>query len=122
MEYAARFAMVALLAGSGIAAFGAQSFGEEQALKIKINPADGKYTIAMPGSDSYALHAGAGVEVDGRWLHASDYPRHEVSQSQTQGIWAGDRLGGDLLRNQRAARPDSSPACLFGLSLSPISR
>ena len=74
-----------LLAGSGIAAFGAQSFGEEQALQIKINPADGKYTIAMPGSDSYALHAGVGVEVDGRWLHASDYPRHEVSQSQTQG-------------------------------------
>ncbi|MGC2212180.1 MAG: PKD domain-containing protein [Silvibacterium sp.] len=105
MEYAARFAMVALLAGSGIAAFGAQSFGEEQALKIKINPADGKYTIAMPGSDSYALHAGAGVEVDGRWLHASDYPRHEVSQSQTQG-YLGQATDWEVTYSGISGQPD----------------
>ncbi len=84
MGYAARMTVAVLLAGSGMMAFG-QSLGEEQALQIKINPADGQYTIAMPGSDAYALRAGVGVQVDGRWLHASDYPRHEVSHSQTEG-------------------------------------
>ncbi|MBB6144239.1 hypothetical protein HNQ77_002191 [Silvibacterium bohemicum] len=54
-------------------------------MQIKVNPADGRYTIAMPGSESSALRAGIGVEVDGRWLRASDYPRHELSQSQGQG-------------------------------------
>ena len=97
--------MVVLLAGSGIAAFGAQSFGEEQALQVKVNPADGQYTIAMPGSNSYALRAGAGVEVDGRWLHASDYPRHEVSQSQTQG-YLGQATDWQVTYSGLSGQPD----------------
>jgi alpha-galactosidase len=74
-----------LLAGSGVRGLAAQSPGEEHALRITVNPADGRYEIAMAESRSYALRAGVGVELDGRWLHASDYPRHVVERSQVQG-------------------------------------
>ncbi len=39
----------------------------------------------MPGSSAVALRAGAGVEVDGRWLRAADYPRHSIERSQDEG-------------------------------------
>ena len=54
-------------------------------LRVKVDAADGKYSIAMPGSRTVALRAGVGVEVDGRWLRAADYPRHAVVQSQVDG-------------------------------------
>jgi alpha-galactosidase len=85
MRYRVSVAAAGLLAGMGMTVLGAQSFGQEQALQIKVNPADGKYTLAMSGSDSWAVQAGAGVEVNGHWLHASDYPQHAVSQSQADG-------------------------------------
>jgi alpha-galactosidase len=83
--HAVRLVAVVLLAGSGVAGIAAQSSGEEHALQIEVNPADGKYTIAMRRSDSPAVRAGVGVEVDGRWLHAADYPRHAAEHSQVQG-------------------------------------
>lgn len=64
---------------------GAQSSADAQALKVSVNGGDGRYTIAIPGTDSYALRAGVAAEVDGRWLHASDYPQHRVETSQAQG-------------------------------------
>jgi alpha-galactosidase len=85
LSCAIRFAAVLLLAGSSIAALCAQSSGADHALKITVNPADGTYAIAMPGSNSNALQSGVAVEVEGRWLHAADYPRHAVEHSQTQG-------------------------------------
>jgi alpha-galactosidase len=86
LGYAVRLASVLLLAGSGVVAGAApQSSGEEHALQVKVNPTDGKYSIAMPGSSAVALRAGAGAEVDGRWLHAADFPRHAVEHSQVEG-------------------------------------
>jgi hypothetical protein len=63
----------------------AQSSGQAQVLKVNVSWAYTRYTIAMPGSDSYALRAGVGAEVDGRWLHASDYPRGEHFQIRISG-------------------------------------
>ncbi len=83
--YVFRLTAPLLLAGSGLMSFAAQSSAQEQPLQVSVSAADGRYTIAMPGSSSYALRAGVGVEVDGRWLHASDYPRHAVGHSQAQG-------------------------------------
>ncbi|MGO9604005.1 MAG: glycoside hydrolase family 36 protein, partial [Candidatus Binataceae bacterium] len=54
-------------------------------LQISVDPVDGRYSIAMPGSSAVALRAGAGVEVDGRWLRAADYPRHSIERSQDEG-------------------------------------
>jgi alpha-galactosidase len=83
---ATNLTVVVLLVGGGITALWGQSPSEEGALQVKINPTDGKYEIAVSGADSYALRAGVAAQVDGRWLHASDYPQHVVEKSQTQGV------------------------------------
>ncbi|MGA7515247.1 MAG: hypothetical protein WBW46_20280, partial [Candidatus Sulfotelmatobacter sp.] len=80
---AVRLTAILLLVGSS--AVQAQSSGADHALKIVVNPADGRYTIALPESNSPALRAGVGAEVDGRWLHAADYPKHVVEHSQARG-------------------------------------
>jgi alpha-galactosidase len=77
--------IVFLLAASDVIALGAESSIEKQSLQIAVNPKDGSYTIAMPRSDSPALRAGVAVEVNGRWLHAADYPQHAAEHSQSHG-------------------------------------
>lgn len=39
----------------------------------------------MLGANSYALTAEVGTQVDGRWLYASDYPRHKCERSTAPG-------------------------------------
>jgi alpha-galactosidase len=102
--YAVTFTAMLLLAGSGLMSFAAQSSGQEQALQISVT-SDGKYAIAMPRSDSYALRAGVGVEVDGRWFHASDYPRHAVEHSQAQG-YLGDATDWQVIYSGLSGQPD----------------
>ncbi|MGA7448364.1 MAG: PKD domain-containing protein [Terriglobales bacterium] len=88
-----------------VTTFWAQSSGEKHALQIMVNPADGTYAVAMPGSKSYALRAGVGVEVDGRWLHASNYPRHAVEHSQAQG-YLGDATDWQVTYSGLSGQPD----------------
>ena len=103
--YAVKVTAVALLAGSGVSMLRAQSSDEGHALQIRVNPADGKYTISARGSSSYVLRAGVGVQVDGRWLHASDYPKHEVSQSQTDG-YLGEAADWQVTYSGLSGQPD----------------
>jgi len=103
--YAVRFTVILLLVGGGVTALQAQSSGKEHALQIMVNPADGKYTIATPGSNSYALRAAVGVEVGGRWLHASDYPQHVVKHSQAQG-YLGDATDWQVTYSGLGGQPD----------------
>jgi hypothetical protein len=93
-----------LLAGCGGAAF-AQEAGGQGSLQVALNPADGKYTITMPGADSYAVRAGVAAEVDGRWLHASDYPQHKVEHSQTQG-YLGNATDWQMTYSGLSGQPD----------------
>ena len=103
--YAVGFTAILLLVGGGVTTLQAQSSGKEHGLQIKVNPPDGTYTLAMSGSDSYALRAGVGAEVDGRWLHASDYPRHTVDHSQTQG-YLGDATDWQVTYSGISGQPD----------------
>jgi len=57
LVFAVRLTTLLLLAGGGVMSLAAQSSGQEQALKVNVSSADARYTIAMPGSDSYALRA-----------------------------------------------------------------
>jgi hypothetical protein len=77
--------VVFLFAASNVVALAAESSAEKQSLQIAVNAKDGNYTIATPRSDSPALRAAVAVEVNGRWLHASDYPQHAVERSQSHG-------------------------------------
>jgi len=100
-----RLALAVLAGSSTFASIGGQCFAQGRALQIKIDPADGKYTIAMPGAESYALRAGVGAEVDGRWFHASDYPRHTVEQSQVKG-YLGDATDWQVTYSGSDGSPD----------------
>jgi len=105
MVYAVKLIAILLLAGGGVTALWAQSSGKDHALHITVNLADGKYTIAMPGSNSYALRAGVGAEVDRHWLHASDYPQHSVERSQAQG-YLGDATDWQVTYSGLSGQPD----------------
>ncbi len=54
----------------------------EQALRVKVAPTDGSYTIGVSGSGHPVLHAGVAVQLDGRWVQSKDYPRHAVKNSK----------------------------------------
>ena len=115
MSYVIILSALLLLTGGALLSSAAQSSGHEHTLKVSVNSADGKYTIAMPGSAaSPALRAGIGAQVDGHWLHASDYPQPAIAHSQVQGFLGGSYDWQVTYSGlQRAARSDLSPACLF---------
>lgn len=103
--YVIRFASILLLVGGGVTALAAQSSGTDHALRVAVNPADGSYAIALPGSTSPALRAGVGIEVDGHWLHAADYPRHAVEHSQTAG-YLGEATDWQVTYTGLSGQPD----------------
>jgi alpha-galactosidase len=109
MVYVTRLSVLLLLVGVVTALvvtnLEAQSSGDKQALKITVNPSDGQYAIGLPGSDSDVLRAGVGVEVDGHWLRAADYPRHAVEHSQVQG-YLGDATDWQVTYSGLSGQPD----------------
>jgi len=102
---AVRLTAFLLLVGSGRTALRAQSSGANHTLQITVNKADGRYTIAMPGSSLPALRAGVGAEVDGHWLHAADYPRHAVEHSPAQGF-LGEATDWQVTYSGSSGQPD----------------
>jgi alpha-galactosidase len=54
---------------------------ENAKLRIDANQKDGAYTIRSKENPRIAITATAAAQVNHRWLHASDYPRHEVRES-----------------------------------------
>jgi hypothetical protein len=59
----------------------AETTSDSQGLRLTVDPATGNYTIAQRRSASAALTATISAKVDGRWLHAQDYPKHTISES-----------------------------------------
>jgi alpha-galactosidase len=102
---AVRFTAILLLVGSGRTVLQAQSSGADHSLQITVNKVDGRYTIAMPGSSLPALRAGVGADVDGRWLHAADYPRHAVERTQAQG-YLGEATDWQVTYSGLSGQPD----------------
>lgn len=51
-------------------------------LSVKIDPADGSYTLATPDTAGFALRAGVAAEIDGHWLQSKDYPHHTENHSR----------------------------------------
>ena len=46
---------------------------------------DGSYTLSAPGISAPVLSATAAAKVNGRWLHATDYPKHLVTTAAANG-------------------------------------
>jgi alpha-galactosidase len=52
-------------------------------LKIAINPKSGQYTVRAPNTASPVFTSDVGASVDHRWIHGSEYPHHDVTESST---------------------------------------
>ncbi len=63
----------------------AQTSNDSKALRVSVNSADGRYTVAAPRAKSQTLRSSVGAEIDGRWIHSSDYPKHTIERTQTKG-------------------------------------
>jgi alpha-galactosidase len=57
----------------------AASKSNDAALQLTASAADGSYTLSVSGQPTPVLRATAAAKVNGRWLHAADYPKHIVS-------------------------------------------
>jgi alpha-galactosidase len=54
---------------------------ENSGLALSVNTRTGAYTVREKAGPA-RLTAGVSAKVNGRWLHSSDYPAHEVSSSE----------------------------------------
>ncbi len=98
---------------TGFALAGLALNAQQNGLRVEVNP-DGKYSIAAPGAATAALTACIAAEVDGRWLHCSDYPHHEVRRATVDGYlgqaeqwevqWTGLEDEPDLVYSLRASQ------------------
>lgn len=85
---------------------------ENSGLAVSINTRTGAYTVREKGGAA-RLTAGVAAKVNGRWLHSSDYPAHEVSSSEP-----GDHLAGlTVTHSGLTGQPDL--ACSLRLHSNP---
>src|ERR1700682_1248662 len=54
-------------------------------LRLRVDPATGDYAIGQPGSASEVFAATVATRVDGRWVHAREYPNHTITESVMKG-------------------------------------
>src|SRR5437867_11667602 len=52
-----------------------------QGLCVTVSPTTGDYAIGQLGTAADVLTASVAAKVDGRWLHARDYPKHSIAES-----------------------------------------
>ena len=95
----------------GYSGTGVSLHAQQTNLRVRVNP-DGSYSIGLPNATTFALTAGVAAEVDGHWLHSTDYPHHDVKHSTSQGYlgqaedyqvtWTGLTGRPDLVYHLRA--------------------
>jgi alpha-galactosidase len=79
-------------------------------LQLAAVATDGSYTLSAPGITSPVLHASAAVKLNGKWLHAADYPKHIVSTTNVTG-----ELGAAKAITIRYTGRDDAPDLLLKL-------
>jgi alpha-galactosidase len=52
-----------------------------EGLSVVVEPGDGTYEIQIGNGGGSVIHARVAAEVDHKWLKSTDYPKHEISQS-----------------------------------------
>ena len=62
-------------------AYSADTELKNDALVVRIDSADGSYTISAKGAPSPVIRAGVAAEVDHHWIKSAEYPRHEIAVS-----------------------------------------
>jgi alpha-galactosidase len=70
-----------LMSSFNFAFLAAETTSDSQNLRLTVDPATGDYAIGQLGSASEVLTATVTAKVDGRWVHARDYPNHTITES-----------------------------------------
>lgn len=60
-------------------AYSADTELKNDALVVRIDSADGSYTISAKGAASPVIRAGVAAEVDHHWMKSAEYPKHEIA-------------------------------------------
>jgi alpha-galactosidase len=85
--------LLSVIGSSFVATVPAAAQIENAKLAIKADQKAGTYTIQSKENPRVSITAAVAVQVNHRWLHASDYPRHEIQESSfTDDLGAGSQL------------------------------
>src|SRR5580704_398100 len=79
------FGFLALLMSSfNFALLAGKTTSDSPGLRLTVDPLTGDYAIGQLGSPSEVLTATVATKVDGRWVHARDYPNHTITESSAK--------------------------------------
>jgi len=79
---------VLILAGGRLAASGQSGTSPIAAqideLSVTVRPSDGTYEIQTGTGGQSVIHARVAAEIDHKWIKSTDYPKHEIVQSNSE--------------------------------------
>jgi alpha-galactosidase len=52
-----------------------------EGLSVVVQPGDGTYDVRTGNGGHSIFHAGVAAEIDHKWIKSTDYPKHEIAQS-----------------------------------------
>ena len=86
VEVASLFiACVLILVGDCLSSSGParapQVVAHTEGLSVVVQPSDGTYEIQMGNAGHSVIHARIAAEIDHKWVQSTEYPKHEISQS-----------------------------------------
>jgi len=67
--------------GSSDPAGASQVVASIEGLYVVVEPSDGTYEIQTGNGGHSVIHARVAAEIDHKWFRSTDYPKHEISQS-----------------------------------------
>jgi alpha-galactosidase len=56
-------------------------------LSVVVQPGDGTYEVGTGGGGHSVIHARVAAEINHRWVKSTDYPKHEISQSNVEDVF-----------------------------------
>ncbi len=85
LELGLLMACVLILAGGSWGAFGQAGTSpvtaHNEGLSVVVQPSDGTYEIQTGIGGRTVIHARVAAEIDHKWVKSTDYPKHEIAQS-----------------------------------------
>src|SRR5579863_3083314 len=81
MAIACMLILVEACLGSSDPARASQVAAHIEGLSVVVQPSDGTYEIQTGNGGNSVIHARVAAEIEHKWLKSTDYPKHEISQS-----------------------------------------
>ncbi len=109
-------ACVLILAEGSLAASGQAGTSpvaaHNEGLSLVVQPSDGTYEIQTGTGEHSVIHARVAAEIDHKWLKSTDYPKHDIAQSNFE-----DALGHGKKITVTSSGLPNSPDLAFTLQI-----